>query len=70
MRILNILGINIGLAFLVIGSAYGAIIHVPDDYSTIQEAHDAASDGDTVLVAPGTYRDDFMLRKTIAVKSD
>jgi hypothetical protein len=30
-------------------------IHVPGDAATIQAAINAASDGDTVLVAPGTY---------------
>ena len=31
------------------------ILHVPDEYETIQEAIDTAVDGDTVLVAPGVY---------------
>jgi hypothetical protein len=31
------------------------IIRVPEDYATIQEAVNAAGDGDTVLVGPGTY---------------
>ena len=40
---------------LIIGVAYGATIHVPGDYSTIQAAINVASNGDTVLVADGTY---------------
>jgi parallel beta-helix repeat protein len=33
----------------------GTIIHVPDDYPTIQEGIYATEHGDTVLVHPGTY---------------
>lgn len=32
-------------------------IHVPADYSTIQKAIDVSVNGDTILVAPGTYTD-------------
>jgi hypothetical protein len=36
---------------LMASVAYGAIIHVPGDKPTIQAGIDAASNGDTVLVA-------------------
>ena len=35
--------------------AIPATIHVPGDHSTIQAAVDAATDGDTVLIADGVY---------------
>lgn len=34
---------------------FAAELHVPADFATIQSAVDASVDGDTVLVAPGTY---------------
>jgi len=37
-------------------TAFGATIHVPGDHPTIQAAIDASADGDTVLVAEGTYK--------------
>ncbi len=36
-------------------SAFATVINIPADYLTIQEGIDASSDGDTVLVQPGTY---------------
>jgi parallel beta-helix repeat protein len=47
-----------------------ATIHVPADQPTIQAGVDAAQDGDTVLVAPGTYVENIdFLGKAITVQS-
>lgn len=40
---------------LIVPSLFATIIDVPDDKPTIQEGLNAASEGDTVLVQPGTY---------------
>jgi parallel beta-helix repeat protein/predicted outer membrane repeat protein len=48
-------------AFLTVGVFYtlsicwATIINIPADYSTIQQGIDASTNGDTVLVQPGTY---------------
>jgi parallel beta-helix repeat protein len=40
---------------------------VPDDYATIQEAINNASDGDTILVAAGTYYEHVVVNKTVTL---
>jgi hypothetical protein len=42
---------------LVASAAHGATLRVPADYPSVLEGVDAASPGDTVLVAPGTWTD-------------
>lgn len=47
--------------------AFGRTFRVPSRYKTIQRAIDAASPGDTVLVGPGTYKENLILRKTVSL---
>jgi parallel beta-helix repeat protein len=58
-------------SFLTVGSAAAAtVIHVPAGQPTIQMGINAASNGDTVLVAPGTYQENIdFLGKAIKVTS-
>jgi parallel beta-helix repeat protein len=51
-------------------AAHATTIHVPADQPTIQAAIDAASNGDSVLVAPGTYFENInFMGKAITVTS-
>jgi parallel beta-helix repeat protein len=44
-----------------------ATIVVPDDFPTVQEAVNKASVGDTILVKPGTYRENVLVNKSISL---
>jgi hypothetical protein len=65
----------LGTCVTMVASLYGTplfatIIHVPADQPTIQAGINAASNGDAVLVAPGTYNESINFNgKAITVKS-
>ena len=60
---------TIYLVLLTLSTLAATTINVPDDHSTIQGGIDASSDGDTVLVAPGTYVENLVLEKEIVLAS-
>jgi len=56
---------------ILVLSAVGlsADIYVPDDYASIQEAIDAASNDDTIIVRPGTYFENLTVGKPVTIIS-
>ena len=66
--ILTLLLTNLLSMAFYVRPARARTIVVPDDYSTIQQAVNAAVDGDTVHVRAGTYIEDVLiLNKSISL---
>ena len=58
-------------ATLILAQAVsGTVIHVPDDYPTIQAGINATSSGDTVLVGPGVYGESIFLAPDVYLTSE
>ena len=53
-----------------ISSASASTLHVPDDYSTIQAAVNAANAGDVVIVRDGTYTENVDVKKRLTIRSE
>ncbi len=51
----SVISITVSLTAVAFIAPSATIINIPDDYPTIQQGIDASTDGDTVLVHPGTY---------------
>jgi parallel beta-helix repeat protein len=47
-----------------------AVLTVPDDFSTIQEAINNAIDGDTIFVKTGTYYEHVIVNKSISLQGE
>ena len=61
--------ISVILFLLCSSMAFCEIIKVPSEYSTIQEAINNASPGDTLLVSDGTYSENLTVDKELIIKS-
>ena len=63
--------ILVAIVASIICSAQAATIYVPDHYSTIQGAINAAANGDEIIVRPGTYVENIsFLGKAITLISE
>lgn len=67
-----VVAVVVAVCGLVLVSASAAEIRVPEDYASIQEAVNAASAGDTIIVGPGTYGEDPIMidgKSNITIRS-
>ncbi len=65
-----ILILSVGVQLFEHVRAEPAVLTVPDDFSTIQEAVNNAIDGDTIFVKAGTYYEHVIVNKSISLQGE
>ncbi|MFQ6119416.1 MAG: S-layer protein, partial [Methanosarcinales archaeon] len=63
----NIIIAIIVIMLLFIGVSSAKTINVPINYTTIQEAVNAANSGDIIIVAKGIYYENIVINKSISL---
>jgi hypothetical protein len=64
-----LLGLSLFVYYPILSLA--DIIHIPDNYPTIQEGIDSATEGDTILIGRGTYvNDNLLVNKRLVITSN
>jgi nitrous oxidase accessory protein len=66
LLLLFVLSIASVTAFILV-HAESKVLIVPDDYSTIQDAIDNASEGDTIYIKKGVYVENPVVNKTVSL---
>lgn len=61
--------IVLAASVLLTTASRAAIIHVPEDYKSIQQAIDMASPDDEIIVKSGVYKENILIEKTVALRS-
>lgn len=57
------------LFLAAVNSSDAAVLNVPSEYGSIQNAIDQAQQGDTVLVSPGTYSERLTMKPGVTLRS-
>lgn len=58
----------ISVTVAVTSAGMSDTINVPGDFGTIQQAIEASEPGDTIVVAPGEYKEDIIIEKEIELR--
>lgn len=64
----NLLATQVGVTLTIINCSATTVRNVPATYPTIQAAINAATPGDLVLVAPGTYNENVVMHKPVRLQ--